>query len=129
MKKELIKLSSRFLGAVIAVTAALVALTAFSGDGTILSKIMSYFVNANLAWVTALILAYAWKWEFTGGIAFLIAAFVYTIVLYASNPVGVVILVALPLTVTGILFITDGIIHMIKDDIYHSNDINPLTHH
>lgn len=128
-KKELIKLSSRFLGIVIAITAAAVAITTVSGESTIISKLYHYLINANLAWVTLILLAYAWRWEFTGGIAFLVAAFVYTVILYTTNTLSVILFITIPLGVTGLLFLADGIIQMVKREEFHTDDMNPLVHH
>lgn len=127
--KELIKLSSRFLAVVIAATASLAALTVFTGTGTIPEKIYSYIINANLAWVTLILLAYAWRWEFTGGIAFLMAAFIYAAVYSGTATLGVILLISVPLATAGILFASDGLMHLVKDErTHHTDDMHPQAH-
>ena len=92
------------------------ALDSFSPDLTIWQQIGAFLIHLIPSFILAALLALAWKWEFLGGILFLIIGIVFTPIIFQHNyrmnhsvwtSLYIILLITVPFILVGILFLTD----------------------
>ncbi|MDZ7615225.1 MAG: hypothetical protein U5K51_17130 [Flavobacteriaceae bacterium] len=92
------------------------ALDAFSPGLTIWQQIGAFLIHLIPSFILAALLALAWKWEFLGGILFLIIGIVFTPIIFQHNyrmnhsvwmSLYIILLITVPFILVGILFLTD----------------------
>ncbi len=92
------------------------ALDSFSPDLTIWQQIGAFLIHLIPSFILAALLALAWKWEFLGGILFLIIGIVFTPIIFQHNyrmnhsvwtSLNIILLITVPFILVGILFLTD----------------------
>lgn len=92
------------------------ALDAFSPGLTIWQQIGAFLIHLIPSFILIALLAVAWKWEFFGGILFLIIGIVFTPIIFQHNyrmnhsvwmSLNIILLITLPFILVGILFLTD----------------------
>jgi hypothetical protein len=83
----------------------LFSLDAFSGNETVVRKLLGFFMNSIPVLIITGILIIAWKWELAGGILFVLSFFVAAVFFrsFSRNPASLIVIT--PFLITGILFL------------------------
>jgi hypothetical protein len=93
------------------------ALDAFAPGSTIWQQLGGFFMGLIPSFVLLAFLFVAWKWEFIGGIIFLVTGIVLSPVVFMLNynrnhsfwmSVGIILVVTIPFIVVGILFMVSS---------------------
>jgi hypothetical protein len=104
----------RILGIVIILFISMFAFDSFSPGNTAGQNILSLLIHLLPSIGLLILLLAAWKWELIGGIIFTLAGIAWSIFVYminfkrtgsAGKALFVVLTLALPLIITGVLFI------------------------
>jgi hypothetical protein len=104
----------RILGIVMILFISMFAFDSFSPGNTLGQNILSLLIHLLPSIGLLILLLVAWKWELIGGIIFTLAGIAWSIFVYminfkrtgsAGKALFVVLTIALPLIITGILFI------------------------
>jgi len=94
----------------------LFALDAFSPGLTFWQQIGAFLIHLIPSFILLAFLAVAWKWEYWGGILFLILGIVFTPIIFQHNfsmnhsvwiSLGIILLITFPFILVGILFLID----------------------
>ena len=80
------------------------ALDSFDGDDSLMHKIGGFLIHLIPAYILIALLIVSWKWEWIGGIAFIVLGVVYIIWAWGRFQLGVYFGISGPLFVIGILF-------------------------
>ena len=95
----------------------LFSLDSFSPDQSLWHNLGSFLMNLLPAFVLAIILIVAWKWERVGGIILTILGIVFTVLVFNLNfrrnhsvlaSLLIVLIICIPSLVAGILFLISG---------------------
>lgn len=106
--------SPRILGIVMILFISMFAFDSFSPGNTIGQNLLALLIHLLPSIGLLILLLVAWKWELIGGIIFTLAGIAWSIFVYminfkrtgsAGKALFVVLTLALPLIITGILFI------------------------
>jgi len=106
--------SPRILGIVIILFISMFAFDSFSPGNTLAQNLLSLLIHLLPSIGLLILLLVAWKWELIGGIIFTLAGIGWSIFVYiinfkrtgsAGKALFVVLTLALPLIITGILFL------------------------
>ena len=90
------------------------ALDAFGPGKTIWQQLGDFMIHMIPSFVLLAFLLVAWKWEYTGGIIFLLAGLVFSPLIFTHNyrmnhslwmSLGIVMLVTFPFVLAGVLFL------------------------
>lgn len=104
----------RILGIVMILFISMFAFDSFSPANTLAQNLLSLLIHLLPSIGLLILLLVAWKWELIGGIIFTLAGIAWSIFVYMINfkrtgssgkALFVVLTLALPLIITGILFI------------------------
>jgi len=96
------------------------ALDAFDPGLSIWKQLGAFFMHLIPSFILLAFLTIAWKWEFTGGIIFIIIGLVLTPFIFTMNyrmnesimmSLGIIMTLTIPFVIVGILFITS---HQLK---------------
>lgn len=98
----------RALAAAYALFIGLFALDVWDMDGTLLARIGAFLIHLLPTFVVLAALAVAWKRPTIGGVLFLLLAGVYTLFFNWAMDWRNLLVLALPLAITGVLFLWDG---------------------
>jgi len=93
------------LGIIFIVFLSLFSLDAFSEPAPWYAILAGFLIHLIPALVLLIILLYAWRSEFIGGIIFLLLSIVFTFFFGTYKSSGSFILITMPVILTGILFI------------------------
>lgn len=94
----------------------LFALDAFSPGLTIWQQIGAFLIHLIPSFTLLVLLAIAWKWEYLGGIIFMILGIGFTPFIFLHNfrmnnsvwmSLGIIMLITIPFVLVGILFLVD----------------------
>ncbi len=94
----------------------LFALDAFSPGLSIWQQIGAFLMHLIPSFILLALLAVAWKWEYWGGIIFIILGMGFTPFIFLHNfrmnhsiwmSLGIVMLITIPFVLVGILFLVD----------------------
>jgi hypothetical protein len=90
------------------------ALDAFEPGQTIWHQLLAFIIHMIPSFILIAVLIFAWKWEKTGGLLFLIVGFVFGVFLFRINyrhnhnlwtTVSIIMAMAFPFVLSGVLFI------------------------
>jgi hypothetical protein len=90
------------------------AFDSFAEGLSIWQQLAAFFIHLIPSFFLLIILLVAWKWEFTGGILFILIGLVLTPFIYHLNysmnnsimmSIGIVMMITFPFVVVGVLFI------------------------
>lgn len=82
----------------------LFALDVFEGEESLIKKLGGFIIHLIPNLVLILILIVAWKHEWVGTIAFVVAGIVYIIMFWGKFPVATYLIISGPLFLIGIMF-------------------------
>lgn len=94
----------------------LFALDAFSPGLTIWQQIGAFLIHLIPSFTLLVLLAIAWKWEYLGGIIFMILGIGFTPFIFLHNfrmnnsvwmSLGIIMLITIPFVLVGIFFLVD----------------------
>jgi len=106
----------RILGIIAIAFISMFALDAFQADLTLMEQMKDFLMHLVPTFVLLAIFLVAWKWEFIGGIIFIVIGLILTPVIYIHNynmngsvwmSLGVIVMITFPFILMGILFILD----------------------
>lgn len=80
------------------------AFDSFDGDQSLIRKIGGFFIHLIPTFILIALLVVSWKWEWIGGIAFLLLGIFYIVWVWGKFPLSVYFSISGPLFVIGILF-------------------------
>jgi len=104
MNKKFIYWLPRILGALFALFISMFALDAFGGGVPFIEAVVSFLIHLLPTYIVIAILLIAWKWEWAGGILFILAGIFYIFV--ANNVLwSAYAVIAGPPILIGTLFI------------------------
>ncbi len=92
----------------------LFALDAFAGEQTIWQQIVAFLIHLIPSFILVALLILAWKWEYIGGIIFIVIGLGLTPVIFMSNynrnhsfwmSLGIIMAITIPFVIVGVLFI------------------------
>lgn len=82
----------------------LFALDVFEGEESLIKKLGGFIIHLIPNFVLILILIVAWKHEWVGTIAFVVAGIVYIFMFWGKFPVATYLIISGPLFLIGIMF-------------------------
>lgn len=116
MTDKLLHWTPRVLGILVILFISMFAFDSFSPDYTLWHNLLALLIHLLPSLIMLAVLLIAWKWELAGGIILTATGIAWSILIYVLNlkrtgipgkALNVVLLLGLPLIVTGILFIID----------------------
>ena len=90
------------------------ALDSFSPDLTIWQQLGTFFIHLIPSYILVALLIVAWKWEYIGGIIFIVIGLGFSPVVFIHNynmnnsiwmSIGIILSITVPFVVVGVLFI------------------------
>ena len=108
----------------------LFALDSFAPGLTIWQQLAAFIIHLIPSFILLAFLIIAWKWEFAGGIIFIITGITLSILVYNMNynrlhsvgkSLGIVAIITVPFIIAGILFL---ISYLLKKKNYAEQPIN-----
>ena len=90
------------------------ALDSFSPELTIWQQLGAFFIHLIPSYVLIALLIIAWKWEFIGGIIFIVIGLGFSPVIFIHNynmnhsvwmSLGIILAITIPFIIVGVLFI------------------------
>jgi hypothetical protein len=105
--RKILRWTPRILGVVYAAFISLFALDVWGTAGGFWEKLAGFLIHLMPTYVVVIALVVAWKWPWIGSIAFMGLAVAFSFV-FGWREVGVLLPMALPLIVIGLLFLADG---------------------
>jgi hypothetical protein len=111
MKEKIFYWSPRILAILVILFMVMFSFDVFDGNAPLGSKLFGFLMHNIPALILTGVLLLAWKWEFAGGVLFLLAASAGAIFFgsFAGNPGSLIILA--PFYIVGILFIVHQLIY------------------
>lgn len=100
---RLLTWAPRALGVGFALFASIFALDAF-GQGSLVQNVIAFVMHLIPTFIILAIAIIAWRRELVGAVGFLGLAVLYIVLFWGRFPIGVYMLIAGPLAVTGVLF-------------------------
>jgi len=92
------------------------AADAFEEGHTVFQQLLSFFIHLIPSFILIILLALTWKWEFIGGLFFMLIGIVTSPFVFMINhnrnhfsvgtSIGIIAMINLPIIIVGILFIT-----------------------
>jgi hypothetical protein len=80
------------------------ALDSFNGNDSLIRKIGAFLIHLIPTFILIALLVVSWKWEWIGGIAFIVLGIFYIVWAWGRFQLSVYFLIAGPLFIIGILF-------------------------
>ena len=104
LSKQILFWSPRALSILFAIFISLFALDVFSEGNDFWKTLLALAIHLVPTLIIVLLLIIAWRWEWIGGIAFLILAATYVVMAWRRFPLSVYFVVAGPMVIISILF-------------------------
>lgn len=96
----------RVLGIAFVIFISLFALDVFVGEDPLSYKMLAFLIHMIPSFILIAILLIAWKWQFAGGILYIVAGLIY-LIFTGGMPLLVYAIISGPALLTGILFISN----------------------
>jgi len=114
MKSRIFYWIPRVLAVISILFMAMFSLDAFDGDESFGMKMLGFLMHNIPVLIVTAILVIAWKWEFAGGILFILASIAGTIFFHSftGNPDSIIVIA--PFLIIGILFILHCFLYPLK---------------
>jgi len=90
------------------------ALDSFNPEKTIWQQLGAFFIHLIPSYILIALLIIAWKWEYIGGIIFIVIGLAFSPIIFMHNynmnhsigmSLGIILIITIPFVVIGILFI------------------------
>lgn len=104
----------RVIGILAILFISLFALDSFTAEISVWQQIIGFFIHLIPSFILLIFLIIAWKWEYTGGVIFILIGLVFSPIVFAINynmnhsiwmSLGVISIITIPFVIVGILFI------------------------
>ena len=114
MKSKILYWIPRILAILSILFMTIFSLDAFDGNESFGMKMLGFLMHNIPVLIILVILLIAWRWEFAGGILFILAFVAGTIVFHSfiGNPASLIVIT--PFLITGILFILHNVLYPIR---------------
>lgn len=99
---------ARVLAVLYALFIGLFALDVWGMEGTFGEKLGGFLIHLTPVYILIVLTIIAWRWPLIGGALFLLCAVVFTLFFNWFGEWQLLLLMAGPLVVIGVLFLTDG---------------------
>ena len=109
------------------------ALDAFTPELSIWQQIGAFIMHLIPSFILLILLIISWKWEFIGGIIFMVIGFGLSPIVFIHNynmnhsiwmSLGIISVITIPFAIVGILFILSHF-HRKKEQLLESKQSNP----
>jgi len=105
MKNKWLYMLPRALGILFAVFISIFALDAFEDGVPFWESLVGFLIHLVPTYIIIAILLIAWKWEWVGGVLFLLAGVVFIVLMRVPDWIAI-LLISRPPFLIGVLFIT-----------------------
>jgi hypothetical protein len=104
----------RVIGILAILFISLFALDSFTAEISVWQQIIGFFIHLIPSFILLIFLIIAWKWEYTGGVIFILIGLVFSPIVFAINynmnhsiwmSLGVISIITIPFVIVGVLFI------------------------
>lgn len=116
MKRKILYWASRTLAILAILFMMMFSLDCFDSKWEMKDQLVCLLMHNIPAFIILLVLAIAWRWELAGGILFLLASLVGIIYFRGLSGNSGVLIIMLPFTITGVLFI---LLHFLSKKTEH----------
>jgi hypothetical protein len=108
--KKVLYWTPRVLGLLFAIFISLFALDVFMEGYSFWETIWAFFMHLIPTAIFLLALAIAWRWEWIGGVLFILLGILYIVLFWEPDGWEVYLIISGPLFLLGTLFLLDGFI-------------------
>jgi hypothetical protein len=105
--RKILRWTPRALGVGYALFISLFAFDVWGTGNGFWEELAAFLIHLIPAYVAAIVLLVAWRWPWIGGASFIVLAGAFSFV-FGWREVEVLLLMALPLILIGLLFLADG---------------------
>jgi len=114
MKEKILLWTPRILAILAILFMMMFSMDCFGGSKTLKEHLLCFFIHNIPAYILILLLLVAWKWEFAGGVLFLLAALAGSIYFRGFTGNWGVLIIMAPFVITGIMFILHQVLFKTK---------------